>query len=162
MPRINNESLATKPLAYPLVKANSATIRNVVDDVGDIVIATSTPTVLENATNTAPSSLFDDASLYDDSDDDNLVTLLISLQHSESALISGLQVILRVLRLQAQPQIRRLVYNYYITTFLDTFYTSESTKKHTMLRPWPRTYLLALADWHLALLATWRNKRYGQ
>jgi len=130
VPRIDNESLATKPSAYLLVKANSATIDNVVNDVGDVVTTTSTPMVLENATNTPPSSLFDDANLYDDSDDDNLVTLLISL-HSESALISGSHVPLRVPRLQAQPRIRSPVYNHYITTLLDTYYTSKSTKKHT-------------------------------
>jgi len=59
VPRIDNESLATKPTAYPsvnpLITANPIIVGDAVGDVGDVIITRSTLTVA--ATNAEPTSV---------------------------------------------------------------------------------------------------------
>ena len=80
MPWIDNKSLATKLAAYllvnPLIIANPAIVSNVVNNVSNVIITRSTPTVA--ATNTEPTSLLN-STIYNDSKDDLLVTLLTSI-----------------------------------------------------------------------------------
>jgi hypothetical protein len=131
VPRIDDESLATKPAVYPpvnpLITANSAIVGDAVDDVGDVIITRSTSTVA--ATNAEPTSLLN-STIYNDLDDDLTVTLSTSIQPSESAS----QVLLQVLLLQAKSQSQSLVFNHFITTLLDEYYISRQTKKRTQDR----------------------------
>jgi hypothetical protein len=131
VPRIDDESLATKPAAYPpvnpLITANPAIVGDAVDDVGDVIITRSTLTVA--ATNAEPTSLLN-STIYNDSEDDLPVTLSTSIQPLESAS----QVLLRVPRLQAKSRLRSPVFNHFITTLLDEYYILRQTKKRTQDR----------------------------
>ena len=128
VPRINDESLATKPTAHPsvnpLITANPAIVGDAVGDVGDVIITRSTPTVA--ATNVEPTSLLN-STFYNDSDDDSPVTPSSSIQPSESAL----QVLLQVPRLQAKSRSQSPVFNHFITTLLNEYYILRQTKKQT-------------------------------
>jgi len=128
VPRIDDESLATKaavhPPVNPLIAANPAIVGNADDNVGDVIITRSTPTVA--ATNAEPTSLLN-STIYNDSKDDSPVTPSTSIQPSESVL----QVLLRVPRLQAKSQSQSPVFNHFITTLLDEYYISRRTKKRT-------------------------------
>jgi hypothetical protein len=101
VPWIDDEGLAAKPAAHPLVNplitANPAIVGDAVDDVGDVIITGSTPTVA--ATNAESTSLLN-STIYNDSEDDSPVTPSTSIQPSESAS----QVLLQVPRLQAKSQ----------------------------------------------------------
>jgi hypothetical protein len=94
VPWIDDESLATEPAAHlpvnPLITANPAIVSNAVSNVGDVIITRSTLTVA--ITNAELTSLLN-STIYNNSDDDLTVTLLTSIQPSESVL----QVLLQVL-----------------------------------------------------------------
>jgi hypothetical protein len=131
VPRIDDKSLATKSTAHPpvnpLITANPAIVGDAVDNIGNVIITKSTPTVA--ATNEEPTSLLN-STIYDDSEDDLLVTLSTSIQPSESAS----QVPLRVPRLQAKSRSQSLVFNHFITILLDEYYILRQTKKQTQDR----------------------------
>ena len=81
-------------------------------------------------TNAQPFSLLDNSNIYDDLESDSPITLLVSIQPSESAL----QVLVRVPRLQAKPQSWSPVFNHFISTLLDDYYILKRTKKRTQDR----------------------------
>jgi hypothetical protein len=93
VPRLDNESLPTKPLAHPLINT-LGTANPAIDATIDLNLAESTSTI--DATNTEPIS-FDNSNIYDDSDNDSSITPATSILPSESAL----QVPPQVPRLQA-------------------------------------------------------------
>jgi len=120
VPRLDNESLPTKPPAHPPIDvAIDATI--------DPNLAESTPTI--DATNTEPPS-FNNSNIYDESDNDSPITSATSILPSESAL----QVPPRVPRLQAKSRTRSPAFDHFITTLLDDFYISRRSKKRTQDR----------------------------
>jgi hypothetical protein len=133
VPRIDDESLATKPatnlLVEPLIRANSMAV----GEASDVIITGSTNLmVTESSTEplTEPPSLFNDSNIYDDSDDDSPITQTTSILPSESAS----QLLPRVPRIQATSRIRSPVFKHYITTLLDQYYISKKTKKRTQDR----------------------------
>ena len=123
VPRLDNESLPTKPPPHPPIAAD-AVQDAAIDATIDPRLAESTPTI--DTPNTEPTT-FANSNIYDKLDNESANTLATSILPSESAL----QVPPRVPRLQAKSQTWSLVFDHFITTLLDDFYISRRSKKRT-------------------------------